>query len=145
MDVTANGRTFRVITTHLDSTAAPIRHAQAGELLAGPANTTLPVILVAISNSAPCESGPSAYATLVAAGFVDTWTQVNGTAPGLTCCHAENLRNPTPTFTERIDHVLSRPRLKVLQAQLIGGDQQDRTRSGLWASDHAGIMATFMP
>jgi endonuclease/exonuclease/phosphatase family metal-dependent hydrolase len=145
VDVTADGRTFRVISTHLDSSVAAIRRAQAGELLAGPAQTSMPVILVGDLNSAPGEVGPSAYATLVGAGFVDTWTQVNGTAPGLTCCHAENLRNPTPTFTKRIDHVLSRPRLKVLQAQLIGGDHQDRTRSGLWASDHAGIMTTFMP
>lgn len=143
--MTANGRPFRVINTHLDSTVPAIRRAQAGELLAGPANTSMPVVLVGDLNSAPGESGPSAYATLIGSGFVDTWTQANGAAPGFTCCQAENLRNPTPTFTERIDHVLSRPRLKVLRSQLIGGDHQDRTRSGLWASDHAGIMITFTP
>ena len=91
VDVTANRRTFRLITTHLDSNSAEIRLAQSNELLSGRASTTLPVILVGDLNSAPINNAaPSAYAHLIGAGFVDTWTQANRRDLGLTCCHAEN-------------------------------------------------------
>src|SRR5439155_19782426 len=46
VDVTAHRRSFRFINTHLDATSPYHRLAQARELLGGPANTTLPVVLV---------------------------------------------------------------------------------------------------
>jgi hypothetical protein len=144
VDVTANRRAFRLITTHLDSAVPAIRAAQAAELLSGPATTPLPVVLVGDLNSAPGESGPSAYATLIGAGFVDTWTQANRRDLGLTCCHAKSLLNPMPTFTTRIDHVLARPGVRAIHARLVGADPANRTPSGLWPSDHAGIVTTFL-
>jgi endonuclease/exonuclease/phosphatase family metal-dependent hydrolase len=145
VDATVNGRKFRFINTHLDSTAGAIRVAQANELLSGPASTPLPVVLVGDLNSAPNEPEPSAYARLTGAGFVDTWTQINPTNPGLTWGHAENLLNPTPTFTTRIDYVLTRPRMAVTHSRLVGIDRDNRTPAGLWPSDHAGIVATLAP
>ena len=145
VDVTANRRSFRLITTHLDSAVPGIRVAQAGELVSGPAATTLPVILVGDLNSGPInDPAPSAYAYLIGAGFVDTWTQANRRDLGLTCCHAKNLLNPMPVFTTRIDHVLARPRVKAIHARLVGADAASRTPSGLWPSDHAGVVATFL-
>lgn len=148
-DATVNGRALRFITTHLDSTTAAIRVAQATELLVGPANTTQAVILAGDLNSAPPpqEMAPSAYSTLTAptAGFIDTWVQANPSAPGLTCCNPEDLLNPAPSFTTRLDHVLARPGMPVIRSKLVGVDRDSRTTSGLWPSDHAGIIATLAP
>jgi hypothetical protein len=140
VDATVNQWKFRFITTHLDSTVATIRTAQAAELLAGPASTSLPVVLAGDLNAPPTET---AYLNLVGAGFADTWTKVNGTQPGWTCCNAENLLNPTPTLTQRIDHVLAKGSVAVNRSKLVGTDGDNRTSSGLWPSDHAGVNATL--
>jgi endonuclease/exonuclease/phosphatase family metal-dependent hydrolase len=145
VDVTVNRRSFRFVNTHLDSTSPLIGQAQAAELLAGPAATSRPVILVGDLNSAPDEAPPSAYSTLIGAGLVDAWTQANPSDPGLTCCHAEDLLNPAPTFEARIDDVLTSPGVAVAQAVVVGIDPDNRTPSGLWPSDHAGVVATLRP
>ena len=146
VDVTINKRTFRMINTHLESFSAFHRLAQSNELLSGPANTALPVVLVGDLNSHPAESGSFlAYANLISAGFVDTWTEVNPSEPGFTCCNAEDLLNPTPTLVRRIDHVLTRPGIIVVRSKIIGIDQDRRTPSGLWPSDHAGVVTTLRP
>jgi endonuclease/exonuclease/phosphatase (EEP) superfamily protein YafD len=156
VDAIVTGRKFRFINTHLDSTVASIRAAQVAELLepTGPVMTTLdqrPVILVGDLNSAPLnDAPPSAYANLIAAGFVDTWSQVNPGSDGFTWGYAENLRDPTPTLRTRIDHVLARPApngpgVGVIRSQLVGTDPANRTPSGLWPSDHAGVVATLTP
>src|SRR5712692_6753617 len=44
VDATIKGKTFRFLTTHLDSVSSAVRVAQGNELLQGPANTSLPVI-----------------------------------------------------------------------------------------------------
>jgi endonuclease/exonuclease/phosphatase family metal-dependent hydrolase len=145
VDVTVNRRSFRFVNTHLDSTSPLIGQAQAGELLAGPTVTSQPVILVGDLNSTPDVALPSAYATLRGAGFVDAWTEANPSAPGLTCCHAEDLRNPTPTFDVRLDYVLTRPGVAVARAKVVGIDPDNRTPSGLWPADHAGVVVTLRP
>jgi endonuclease/exonuclease/phosphatase family metal-dependent hydrolase len=146
VDATVNRRTFRFINTHLEAFSAFHRFAQSNELLAGPANTSLPVTLVGDLNSHPAETGTFlAYANLIGAGFVDTWTQANPSDPGFTCCNAADLLNPTPTHTVRIDHVLTRPSVEVFKSKVVGVDQDNRTPSGLWPSDHAGVVSTLRP
>jgi hypothetical protein len=51
VDVLVPGHAFRFISAHLDPDVAPIQMAQAAELLAGPANTSSPLILVCDCNS----------------------------------------------------------------------------------------------
>ncbi|MDQ3755473.1 MAG: endonuclease/exonuclease/phosphatase family protein, partial [Acidobacteriota bacterium] len=136
------------INTHLESFDPGLRFLQTFELLSGPANTELPVILVGDLNSGPTEPGPFvAYANLLANGFVDTWALANPSDPGVTCCNAENLLNPDPLSLPegRIDHVLARPAARVIRAKLVGIDQDERTPSGLWPSDHAGVITTLAP
>ena len=148
VDVTANRRTFRLVNTHLEAFSAFHRWAQAGELLAagGPTDTALPVVLLGDLNSAPTEPGPfSAYARLIGGGFHDTWLAVNASDPGYTCCNAENLLNPTPTMTQRIDHVLADWTGSVVSSRVVGIDPDNRTPSGLWPSDHAGVVAALQP
>ena len=74
-----------------------------------------------------------------AGGFADGWPG----ADGLTCCHAVDLHNPNPTLTKRIDLVLTRGALETVSAEVLGDAAADRTPSGLWPSDHAGVVATL--
>ncbi|CAN5126883.1 hypothetical protein BH18ACI2_BH18ACI2_17760 [soil metagenome] len=144
-----NKRSFRFINTHLESFDPQLRFFQSFELLLGPANTDLPVVLVGDLNSGPTEPpGPFvAYANLLANGFVDTWVLANPSDPGVTCCNAENLLNPDPLSLPegRIDHVLARPTARVIRAKIVGIDQDEHTPSGLWPSDHAGVITTLAP
>jgi len=57
VDVEVQGRSFRFVTTHLEPILTPFRQAQVNEILQGPANTTLPVVLVCDCNSNANEPG----------------------------------------------------------------------------------------
>ncbi|CAM3677828.1 endonuclease/exonuclease/phosphatase family protein [Smaragdicoccus niigatensis] len=142
VDATKNGRMFRFINTHLDSTLGPIRVSQATELTTGPAATWQRVVLVGDLNATPNEILFPAYKVLIGAGFRDAWTATHGTEPGFTCCNASDLMGPN-TFTQRIDHVLSRPALPATNTYRTGIDPSERTPAGEWPSDHAGVVATF--
>src|SRR5436190_2633974 len=147
VDVTLQGRTIRLITTHLERNGPEVQVAQAAELIAGPANTALPVVLLGDLNSAagaggvPGESDTPTYRNMLAAGFLDAWTLTRASDAGLTCCQREDLSNPVPSLTERIDVVLMKGALTAVTAQRVGATARDRTPSGLWPSDHAGLWA----
>ncbi len=87
----------------------------------------------------------AAYAELTGAGFTDTWLAANPGDPGLTCCQVppDSIVNSTSQLYDRIDYVLARGGLDVFGEHLVGADPADRTASGLWPSDHAGIVATL--
>lgn len=149
VDVTRSGETVRVVNTHLERLYPPAQVAQGFELLAGPAETELPVILLGDLNSAagaggvPNESDTPTYDNIIAAGFVDAWSEKRGDDPGFTCCHAEDLLNTSVSFTERIDFVLVRGEFEISSVQVFGDDLEDRTPSGLWPTDHAGVRAVL--
>jgi endonuclease/exonuclease/phosphatase family metal-dependent hydrolase len=44
-------------------------------------------------------------------------------------------------MTERIDFVLFRGEFKAKHTYLVGDKVRDKTPSGLWPSDHAGVVA----
>ena len=138
VDVARHGRAFRFVTTHLESFSGLVRNAQATQLLGGPASTSAPVVLVGDMNSGP-GGDPAAYGILTGGGFDDAW---NGGA-GLTCCHANDLHDPNPALRERVDLVLTRGGFRTVSAEVIGDEPSDRTPSGLWPSDHAGVVATL--
>jgi endonuclease/exonuclease/phosphatase family metal-dependent hydrolase len=145
IDVKHRGRTLRFITTHLDALApgGVVSGPQAKELLAGPANTSLPVIVTGDMNSGPT-SAPAAYEALLAGGLSDTWTVAGLGAPPLTCCHLapEDLASdPHDVFTEDPDHVFTRGRFSVKDAHLVGGTAPQPAPPGfIWPSDHAGMV-----
>jgi endonuclease/exonuclease/phosphatase family metal-dependent hydrolase len=146
VDVEADGKSFRFVTTHLDSVSPAIRLAQADELLRTAADTNLPVVMAGDFNI-PADSSldPSflAYQAMINAGFTDAWQSKRAPDPGFTCCQAENLSNPTSQLSHRIDLVLFRGAFGVADISLIGNQPADRTSSGLWPSDHAGVAATL--
>jgi endonuclease/exonuclease/phosphatase family metal-dependent hydrolase len=93
-------------------------------------------------NSAADGSSTTTYADFLAAGYSDAWTE-GGTGAGLTCCHDDDLQNATTNFVKRIDYILFRGGLEVVSADVVGDDPAERTLAGLWASDHAGVVATL--
>lgn len=143
VDVKFRGKTFRFITTHLERVAPQIRVAQAQELLAGPANTSLPTIIAGDFNAQPGDNGDAA-AIVIAAGFSDIWNLVHPGAEEFTCCHAADLRNAESNLYERIDLVLARGGISAETVEVVGNRPEDKTPSGLWPSDHAGIVAEVM-
>ena len=144
VDVKLGHRSFRFAATHLDPVVPAIRLAQAGELIAG-IGTTLPVILVGDFNANPANTADPTYQNFRNADFDDAWRLRRGHDDGFTCCQAGNLLNPDPTLTERVDWILLRGKfrgdIRVEDIELIGEKRRDRTRSGLWPSDHAGLVA----
>ena len=138
VDVKIRGKSFRLITTHLEAFSPLVRNAQAAELLAGPADTTLPVVAIGDFNSGP-GTDLGAYGIMAGGGFADAWPG----GPGLTCCHANDLHNANAPLTKRVDLVLTRGGFETVSEQVVGADLSDRTPSGLWPSDHAGVVATL--
>jgi endonuclease/exonuclease/phosphatase family metal-dependent hydrolase len=140
VDVTARGTTTRVIGTHLEALSPVLAAAQAGEILAGPGNTTLPIVVAGDLNSGP-GTDTSAY-DVVTGSLTDSWAATKPHDVGLTCClHAED----TPYAgapSERIDLVLTRGSTPVTDV-LVG--LADLTPSGLYPSDHAGVVARLAP
>jgi endonuclease/exonuclease/phosphatase family metal-dependent hydrolase len=139
-DATIAGRTFRVVTTHLESFNDASQVAQGQELAAGPGRTKLPTVLLGDLNSRADGSGTPTHANLLAAGFRDAWTQAHPNDLVLTCCHGDDLRELGGAFYSRIDYVLVRNGFRAVAAGIVGQDPADRI-SGLWPSDHAGLWA----
>ncbi|MBC8645701.1 MAG: endonuclease/exonuclease/phosphatase family protein [Thermoanaerobaculia bacterium] len=144
VDVKIHGERFRFITTHLEADNELVRLLQSNELLLGPANTPLPVVLVGDFNSnASGDETSAAYFNLLSGGFRDSWNEMGRGETGDTCCHDELLTAQTPfaASRERIDLILLRGGIDVVSVAVVGNEAADRTPSGLWPSDHAGVVA----
>ena len=141
VDATLRGRSVRVIATHLESFSAAVQSAQAQEIASGPAATDLPVILAGDLNTGPGVS--PAYAQLLAVGFTDTWDATHPADPGFTNpLFTEDPFVASATPNQRIDLVLIRGDAQPASDLLVGNQVADRTPSGFWPSDHAGVVAT---
>lgn len=150
VDASIGGREVHFVTTHLEAFHPGYQEAQAAELAALLQTRPRPTILVGDLNSRADGSGTASYEIVTAAGFADSWTAANGAAPGLTCCQAPDLRNATSQLSHRIDYVLVRDPLNAappivgdVRAWLVGEEPGDRLASGLWPSDHAGVVAAL--
>ncbi|MEE8362079.1 MAG: endonuclease/exonuclease/phosphatase family protein [Gemmatimonadales bacterium] len=158
-DVRVGGKRYRVVNTHFEpkQPVPQIQQAQAGELLAALAEAHDPVVVVGDLNSGPADADPAApYNQLRADHFTDAWLKRvprgrRFSDLGYTCCQAADLQNATSQLVERIDLIMVRndfdflPRSVVGPSwvEIVGDEQADRTASGLWPSDHAGVVATF--
>lgn len=146
IDVRANGRTFRVINTHLEPVTVPesvmVQVAQGNELLEGPANTNLPLIVLGDLNSNADGTGTPTYGNFINAGFRDAWLEA-GKGQGFTCCQDADLLNAVSSLNRRIDFILFKNGWKPIAANVVGEEQRDRTPTALWPSDHAGVAASL--
>lgn len=141
VDVATRAGSVRFVTTHLDAFAPPIRLAQAREILGGPANTTLPVVLAGDLNTT---EATDTYAALRGAEFGDVWAQLRPSDSGFTCCQKlPEVNNPVSSLSERIDLMLLRGAVTAKTINRVGATVLSLTSSGLWPSDHAGLVAEF--
>ena len=70
---------------------------------------------------------------------MDAWS-IFGAGSGYTCCQDADLLNPTSALSRRIDLTLFKGSFKVQSIEVVGNSSADRTASGLWPSDHAGLV-----
>ena len=146
VDALLDARKFRFIETHLESLEEAVQVAQSNELISWLANADLPIIMVGDFNSngnqdPRVEDHTSTYPDLLAAGFRDAWAALNAGDPGLTCCHAPDLRNIEAELNRRLDLILLRGAISPISVKLIAAEPAARTPSGVWPSDHAGLLA----
>jgi endonuclease/exonuclease/phosphatase family metal-dependent hydrolase len=136
-EVTVRDRSARVIATHLESFYEPVQLAQAAELVAGPGNTSLPVIIAGDLNTGPGSDMTLSYNLLTGnAGFTDTWAVTRPNDPGYTDnFYTEDPLTPATPFM-RIDLVLVRGAVVPSAPK----DYQVGTEIP-HPSDHAGVVA----
>ena len=143
----------RFVNTHLEvRELGPfgfLQAAQAFELtqiLTAFNSLRVPVIVVGDFNSDPRDpvlAGPIVppYMQLTAAGFVDAWTRHRpGNPDGYTCCQEEDLVNRKSVLFERVDLIFSSAEPEKVKVHLVGAKIPDKKPSGLWPSDHAGVV-----
>lgn len=144
MEVQIRGVRYKFVTTHLETFNPYIQNYQAEELIAGPLQSNLPVILAGDLNSdafSPSwENGP-AVADLMAAGYQDVWFTMHPLDPGLTWpFFAEDPPEAAKPY-QRIDLILTSG---------VGINNKVITETGLapfhgvWSSDHAGVYGEFV-
>jgi len=154
------GQSYRFVSTHLEVQDLPlvgnqVQVAQANELLnVVLSGETLPTILVGDFNSDVASGNPdltTSYDMITGSGFKDTWLQPAQSPPGYTCCQSDDLLNPSSNFSQRVDFIFTRNiRTEghaislVLGRDVVGNELGDRTSSGLWPSDHGGVVASFL-
>ena len=158
VDAMVRGKTIRFVNTHLEvqgqGIVSAIQALQMQELLTVLAAESKPIVLVGDFNSSPDDRVDldlgivPPYLQIVFPGYVDTWFAGGDGTAGWTCCQDEVLLNPVSEFSERIDHVffrsdtgVVRPFVKRTTAEVLGGEQGDRSPTGFWPSDHAGVAA----
>ena len=161
VDVTRSGLTSRVINTHLEAYVPvpgvpqdwnptyTVQRAQAEKLLTdevipGDGQTPTRVILSGDFNSGP--SKPDAiddppietFNDILEAGFVDTWSDTRRFLPGYTWPINDGGSRTATVPDQRIDHVFVRGAVRPLLDVRTG---VLKTRSGLFVSDHLGLVA----
>ncbi len=157
VDAKVGQKTYRFVNTHLEAFTEQIRFPQAQQLVGVLAGETLPIILVGDFNTrAPSSvhpNGGQTYQFLVGenAGYKDIWPHnlIGNEGEGFTSPHDSDLRNPVPNLTQRIDLIFVRNQgspagqneIGPVQARVVGDELDERTSSGLWPSDHAGVIA----
>jgi endonuclease/exonuclease/phosphatase family metal-dependent hydrolase len=139
LDATVGEGHFTFGNTHLEiQRALPIQLSQATQLVSGYGRISGPLLLSGDYNSSPTKP---TYDNILDPAFVDPQPIVAPGDPGLTCCQAADLKNPTSVADERIDHTFYRGSFRPLSVEVVGSDpDNDRTPSGLWASDHFGVL-----
>ena len=140
VDATVSGTTYRVVNTHLEAFTEENRVQQARELIEILSDETLPIILLGDFNTRATDG--TAYQLLLEADYIDLW-QMDTSGIGNTCCQDGDILNDVSDLTVRIDQVFVR-NLAVpssVMTYTVGDKSEDKLLSGLWPSDHAGVVA----
>jgi endonuclease/exonuclease/phosphatase family metal-dependent hydrolase len=136
LDATIHGVKLHFANAHLEAYSPDFRLKQAKELVAGPLKSRkLPTILLGDLNSGPKLPKPEdrpPYNAIAAAGFKDART------PKFNCCFNDDLK--TGKWDHIVDHILTRPKLKVVRSFLTG---REKTPGGRIPSDHGGVVSVL--
>lgn len=140
VDATVSGTTYRVVNTHLEAYTEVNRVPQARELIEILSDEVLPIILLGDFNTRAPDG--NAYQILLDANYIDLW-QMDTSGYGNTCCQDDDILNDVSDLTVRIDQIfvrnLSLP--SSVMTFTVGDKPTDKLLSGLWPSDHAGVVA----
>ena len=142
---------FRFVNTHLEAFGDPeIREAQAKELIRKALRSDGQTVLVGDLNSGlpdPHRIGagltdspkdPLAFKALKRFGMKDRGAVQS-------CCYPSPLDDPSFEFDHTVDHVLVKPGVpRAGRAFVTGDDPGEMTPSGLWPSDHGGVVSTLL-
>ena len=125
--------------------------AQAQELISDLRSSPYPVVVMGDLNTEAPQG--ATYGMFMEDDFIDVWdrNQLPHAGPGFTCCHHGSLIGTSRIPDKRIDLVLFRsPNTKhghgglgSVFVEVVGESLADRTQSGLWASDHDGVVASL--
>ena len=147
-DIGQCGQTFRFVSAHLESFEEALglpfpffRFGQATELLQGPANTSLPVVLAGDFNADAGNPTDPTYQLLLSASFVDAWGTARPGEPGFTWPLFLETPYTYTQPTQRLDLVLTRGAIETIKAEITG--EGDMTPQRPMPSDHAGLVASF--
>jgi endonuclease/exonuclease/phosphatase family metal-dependent hydrolase len=152
VDVSLHGQSLRFIVTHLANfipqipSTVLVQEAEAAELVSGPANTALPVVIAGDFNADadnPSDPTFATYAEMTSFGFGDAWAATHPREPGFTWGQLPDLSNVISVLSQRIDFLFFRGQIHALNSRLAGAETHDRI-DGLWPSDHAGVRATLL-
>lgn len=115
-----------------------------------------PIVMIGDFNSSPeDEEGVSdvpgmglipyvpPYTQAVDAGYLDAWLEQKKYDDGYTFGFDEYVSDPTAELTTRIDLIFLDPKdleIDKVKATVVGNNVEDMTPSGLWPSDHAGVV-----
>jgi endonuclease/exonuclease/phosphatase family metal-dependent hydrolase len=156
LDARVGKKEVRFVNTHLEAlTGDPdldpiiteIQLAQAMELVGSLQGEQKPVIMVGDFNS-PAPFGDT-YQYILSEQFHDAWNsnKIRCNEDGFTFGHDADLQNQYAEFYERIDFVFTKlpgdniaPRTRAI---VVGDEYRNRTSSGLWPSDHGGVVANL--
>ncbi len=162
VDAAVGGMPVRFVNTHLELPAreldpanplsSAIQAAQAFELISILSGFPNPlgakIVVVGDINSTPQDQvlviGPYTIVPpymQLKASYKDVWELRPGDPPGLTCCQAENLLNLDSILQDRRDVTFAGEMpFGMVKVNLVGNQETDKTPSGLWPSDHAGVV-----
>lgn len=153
--IEVKGKQYRVVSTHLTprEEGETEQLSQADELIATLSGTAIPTFVMGDLNTAPGNSWTDSYGKFTAAGFTDIWSLALPGDPGPTCCQDNDLLNPASVLDRRFDLVFFRDPAPLdgigladgAEAARLGAEPAERTPSGLWPSDHAGVAVTLKP
>ncbi|MEV0284622.1 MULTISPECIES: endonuclease/exonuclease/phosphatase family protein [unclassified Kribbella] len=157
-----SGRSFRFVNTHLEAFSSDLALAQAMEMLSGPAGDRGRTTIIGCDcNSDPLNStvkptdplgtphnGPYNFIT-GPGGFTDLWLTWRPAEQGWTSGLNETVDEPAPpSFDHRIDMIFARPapgeQVRVVAGEVTGATSAAKDPvTGLWPSDHAGVVLTL--
>ncbi len=144
MNLSVDGTSFTFANTHLEVGGAAVQAQilQSVEFKTRLSSVTGPLVVTGDFNSDPADAGEegTSYRQLTTGNGALTDAGAGG---AVTCCQAPDLRNTSSQLSTRIDLILHRGSVTSSGVTVIGEENGDRTASGLWPSDHAGVVTTL--